>query len=275
LGTDIHLAAEARDDEGNWVFVPGPVIDCWACDGTGMKTTWEERTKVHSTTEVCRWCCTTPEDEDDLFDRQYTARKYVSPGKVRDSWYSDRNYVVFAILGNVRNGHGFAGVYTHDPLPFISDGRGVPDDATPGALAWLSSEHSATWCSLAEIMDYPWRAPIHRGGVITIQQYARLRGTGDAPGNWCGGIDGRGIMTVTPRAADAILALHPLALTAGSEPTSPFRDDSEPIEGIRYYVNYEWDTTLADTTQHFLDRMKMLAMEVGEHECRLIMDFDS
>jgi hypothetical protein len=274
MGTDIHLAAEVRNDEGEWELVPGPIIDCWACHGTGIETRWK---RVHSTTEQCNWCTndgSNPDFPDD--DGSYYRRKYVGPGKTRDSWYSDRNYTVFAILGNVRNGHGFAGVYTHDPLPFISDCRGVPDDATPEALEHLSNEHSATWCTLAEVMDYPWHAPIHRGGVITIQQYARLRGTGAAPTNWCGGIDGRGIMTLTPQAADMILAQHPRALSAGSgHPSGPFRDDSEPINGIRYYVNYEWDDTLADTTRGFLDRMKMLAMEVGEHDCRLIFDFDS
>jgi len=275
MGTDIHLAAEVRNDEDEWEFVPGPIIDCVMCDGTGMKSSWDNGLKTHSPTEKCMWCCTTPDDEEDLFDREYTLRRYVGPGKRRDNWYSDRNYVVFAILGNVRNGHGFAGVYTHDPIPFISSDRGIPDDATPQALAELSGDHSPTWCTLAEIMDYPWRAPIHRGGVITIQEYARVRGTGAPPNSWSGGISGQGIVTVTPPAADAILARYPLALTTGQNSPSPFHDDSEPINGTRYYVNYEWDDTLADTTQHFLDRMKMLAMEVGEHECRLIMDFDS
>jgi hypothetical protein len=257
MGTDIHMAVEVRNDEGEWEFVPGPIIDCILCDGTGMKTAWEMGVKVHSATEKCMWCCTTPDDEQDLFDREYTLRRYVAPGKRRDTWYSDRNYVVFAILGNVRNGHGFAGVYTHDPIPYISSDRGIPDDATTQALAELSGDHSATWCTLAEIMDYPWRAPMHRGGVVTLEEYQRCRIAGERPSSWSAGITGHGIVTVSPRDADAILA-------------GDLRAIAEKV-----HVQYEWDDTLGDTTRYFLDRMKMLAMEVGEHDCRLIMDFDS
>ena len=35
MGTDIHLAAEVMNDEGKWEVLPGPVIKCWSCDGTG------------------------------------------------------------------------------------------------------------------------------------------------------------------------------------------------------------------------------------------------
>ena len=258
MGTDIHMAAEVRNDEGEWEFIPGPIIDCWACDGTGMKIKWNGRVKVHSATEPCMWCCTKPEDEEDHpFDREYTARRYVGPGKVKDHWYSERNYTVFAILGNVRNGSGFAGVYTHDPIPFISDCRGVPDDVTKETLDALSNEHSATWCSLTEVMDYDWHAPVHRGGVISLEQYAFCKASGKRPGGWSGSISGPKIITVNPLMADRFLL-------AGVD-----------VEDQQVYVQYEWDDTLDEYTEHFLSRMKMLAMETGEHECRLVYDFDS
>jgi len=271
MGTDIHLAAEVRNDDGEWEYVPGPIIDCWACDGTGMKTTWEDRERVRSTTETCRWCCTKPEDEDDPFDRQYATRRYVGPGKTRDSWYSDRNYTVFAILGNVRNGEGFAGVYTHDPLPYISDWRGVPDDVTEATRAVLSNEHSETWCTLAEIMDYDWHAPIHRGGVVSLEQFEHCKRTGEPPNSWSGGISGQGIVTVSMTEADAILGGRLKIDGSVADIATGLMHDAL----TKVYVNYEWDDTLADSTQHFLDRMKMLAMQAGEHECRLVFDFDS
>jgi len=247
VGTDIHFAAEVKNDEGNWEFIPGPIIECWACDGTGVAR--------HQPGKPC-WSCNSDPAERDEFDRDYLEARYVQPGKVRDTWYSDRNYAVFAILGNVRNGRGFAGVYTHDPLPWISDSRGIPENATPETLAVLSDEHSGTWCTLAEVLAYDWHRPIHRGGVISLAQYAECKRTGQRPDSWSGGISGGNNVTVSPEQADRFLA--------GSN-----------TGGMTVHVNYEWDDTLDDFTSVFRDRMKMLAMEVGERECRLIFDFDS
>ena len=45
-------------------------------------------------------------------------------------WDGDRQYLLFAWLANVRNGHGFAGVYTHEPIVPLSDRIGFPEDFT-------------------------------------------------------------------------------------------------------------------------------------------------
>jgi hypothetical protein len=276
MGTDIHLAAEARNDEGEWEFVPGPIIECWACSGTGRKRVYDRDAGTYSfTNDPCMWCTNDGRGEPGLSDASYYRRIYVEPGKTRDTWFSERSYVTFAILGNVRNGHGFAGVETHAPLPYISSDRGIPDDVTPETLDVLSGEHSATWVTMAEIIDYDWKQQIHQSGVITLRAYAALRGTGAAPRNWSGGIDGPNIATVTTQQADAILARHPLPLVAVPSEPNPFLDDGDPIDGIRYYVRYRWTEPLERYTEMFLQRMRELASVVGEHECRLVMDFDS
>ena len=48
-----------------------------------------------------------------------------------DRWYSDRNYDLFAILADVRNGHGFAGVATGEGFTPIADPKGIPADCDP------------------------------------------------------------------------------------------------------------------------------------------------
>ena len=55
--------------------------------------------------------------------------------KVGDKWEDveslykqDRHYILFAWLGDVRNGFGFAGRYTHDIIQPLSSERGLPDD---------------------------------------------------------------------------------------------------------------------------------------------------
>jgi hypothetical protein len=105
-------------------------------------------------------------------------------------------------------------------------------------------------------MEYDWHAPVHRGGVISLEQYAECKRTGQRPDSWSGGISGGNVITVSPEQADRFLAG---SNTAGKD----------------VYVNYEWDDTLDEYTAGFRERMKMLAMEVGERECRLIYDFDS
>jgi hypothetical protein len=40
----------------------------------------------------------------------------------------ERSYDTFAMLANVRNGRGFAGIKTSDGFPFIAEPRGLPDD---------------------------------------------------------------------------------------------------------------------------------------------------
>lgn len=43
---------------------------------------------------------------------------------------TERNYNLFAILAGVRNGHGFAGSYRHEPVEPWFEGRGLPDGLT-------------------------------------------------------------------------------------------------------------------------------------------------
>lgn len=229
-----------------------------------------------------------------MHERTYYARKYVEPGKTRDTWYSDRNYVVFAVLGNVRNGSGFAGVETHRPLPFISDGRGLPDNITEGTKSILSDEHSATWMFLEEAESYDWSQQIHNSGVIPLNLYAALRENGAAPESWSGAISGPGIVTVTMQAADAILAQQPVAaltegdtvgvlqsdvnLRGGQSPADTLFGGSGPADvvgGTRYYVRYRWTDKLSEYTTGLRERMDMLREAAAGRECRLVFDFDS
>jgi hypothetical protein len=162
-------------------------------------------------------------------------------------------------------------VYSHDPLPYICADRGIPEDATPETLAVLSDEHSGTWCSLAEVMEYDWKLPMHRGGVISLAEYDKLRATHARPESWSGGISGQGIRTVSMTEADAILAGRVRIDSAVADITTGLLHDAL----TKVYVNYEWDDTLDEYTAQFRERMKMLAAEVGERECRLVYDFDS
>ncbi len=105
----------------------------------------------------------------------------------------DRHYALFAWLGDIRNGHGFAGVPTHTRITPLSCNRGLPDDfeyedddgaevllpveslpewrresAEPdenGLCRYWMGEHSYSWLSAEEILNAPLPR-ILRTGIV-------------------------------------------------------------------------------------------------------------
>ena len=80
----------------------------------------------------------------------------------QDAFYPGRNYNLFSILADVRNGIGFAGVKTGDGFEPISMPRGVPADACQEyknqVSNWDGDGHSHSWYTLNELIDYDWDA---------------------------------------------------------------------------------------------------------------------
>lgn len=77
--------------------------------------------------------------------------------------YIHRNYDVFAILADVRNGRGFAGSVTGAGFNPISEPKGVPEDADPATVEldeWdyfkNLGDHSFSWLTVAEMDAYDW-----------------------------------------------------------------------------------------------------------------------
>jgi hypothetical protein len=112
----------------------------------------------------------------------------------RDALYHDRNYSLFAILADVRNGYGFAGVDTGEGFVPISDPRGLPDDSSVEVKAesdsWDGDGHSHSYFTVAELLAYDWTRITRKRGVLTLVQYVRWnrwgRTEGEQPKEWCG-----------------------------------------------------------------------------------------
>jgi len=200
MGTDIHPAVEVRRN-GIW--------------------------RYHRPTTLCRWYAETWDDPDAVAAQNKRREEYIADlaakgepssrmvgwpvvklGDRRNLWdrckyklpefFGERNYRVFALLGNVRNGSGFAGVYTHDPIESISSERGRPADISKEAEAKLSNEHSDGWATLAELKAYDYRQEIVEGGVISEDKYLEFLNHGrKRPDSWSGGISGSEIVTLT------------------------------------------------------------------------------
>jgi len=174
--------------------------------------------------------------------------------------YTDRSYNVFAILGNVRNGRGFAGIVTGSEFAFISDCRGLPDDITEFARKRLSGEHSATWVTLAELNAYNWDAPHITTGVVDAKQYEIFKADG-MPDGWSGDVSGHMVRHVSNEAMENHIV----------------RGDIEHV-----YTRIEWTRPVKDCVYNFhalyLPALRWLCYSQCNDNAvlvRLVMDFDS
>lgn len=111
--------------------------------------------------------------------------------------YSGRNYNLFAILADVRNGRGFAGIKTGEGFNPISEPRGVPDDASPEykeiVEQWGCDGHSHSHHTLRQLLDFDWTQSTTCQGWCDMTEYLpwAARGwTREGPKSYCGGVNG-------------------------------------------------------------------------------------
>jgi hypothetical protein len=97
-------------------------------------------------------------------------------------FYSDRNFDMFAILANVRNGYGTAGLDTGDGFNVIAMPKGLPDDLSPEVQALAVYEiddmgcHTPTWLTLSEILAFNWDQTTTNRGFVEGPDYAEWIG---------------------------------------------------------------------------------------------------
>lgn len=105
----------------------------------------------------------------------------------------DRNYCAFAVLADVRNGYGFAGFDSGDPVIPISEPRGLPNDISQELRANLDGEkdewlylgnHSFSWVTLKELLDYDLDAPATVRGMVPSEAAKRFKEFGEIPTSW-------------------------------------------------------------------------------------------
>lgn len=176
------------------------------------------------------------------------------------SWFREieiedsRNYRTFAVLANVRNGYGFAGVPTHRAVEPIAEPRGLPDDRTKGHgedADWEFGDHSQSWLTVAEVAEWPgWDQELHEQGWISRAQYERwLESPGVPSDGWSGGISGHAI----------VHADH---------------DKGDFPEGWTH-VSVSWSRPLRDACGLFLAWLNYAKAKVGDREARIVFGFDS
>lgn len=255
MGTDIHMYIEKQQANGSWKALPAPKRNYTKYPGDGYF--WGP----HG--------CFTPgkcygTDEDECEGKDCDACE--GTGKSL-SWYRSRDYNVFAILADVRNGHGFAGIDTGDGFNVIAPQRGMPEDVSDVIRNYHSWDHSESWLLLSEVLAFDWTQTTKHRGVIPLRSSVGVdsyedwkRRGGGCPKAWSGSVSGPGIVIVSAVEADGILAMSP--------------------DAIRYYVSVEWEETYAESAASFLAFVSEFVENLGDPnrlgtDIRLVFGFDS
>lgn len=184
----------------------------------------------------------------------------------------DRDYDLFAILGNVRNGRGFAGTPTGSGFDPMSDNRGIPEDISAEAIEALSHDHSPTWVTLAEILAYDWdRSSTHVGWLSPIEfaEWDRMKEWNPEPSSWCGGGNFKQLSNEEMR-EEIRLATFP---NDAAKTEAALRSLGHVATKIQWETSYSHDSRQMWTK--ILPPMLNLGREHGFDNVRLVMDFDS
>jgi hypothetical protein len=113
----------------------------------------------------------------------------------------DRDYQLFALLGDVRNSHGFAGCDTGKQFNPITSNRGLPDDITSECRdSACTGDHSETWVGLQELLNFDWDQIATRRGIVDpvqFEKWDRMKEWRPQPDEWCGDISGPQIVHIS------------------------------------------------------------------------------
>lgn len=181
--------------------------------------------------------------------------------------YDGRNYDLFAILANVRNGYGFAGVSTGTGWKPIAEPRGIPGDCSPeyadSVEGYGIDGHSHSWLTVADLDGYDWQGQTTtKHGVFSEGEYVRSIRTGEIHG-YSGGVSGASVVVMEPEEYEAMLGVG-----FGSKNS---RDCTKS-----YYIAREWPSTAAVQADGFYtDTLPVLRTLGAPDDVRLVFYFDN
>jgi len=194
-----------------------------------------------------------------------------------------RSYDWFAILADVRNGRGFAGIKTGDGFEIIDEPRGVPDDATEEWMeevnGWRGDMHSHSYLHVKDFNDFDWTQKTWKRGCITLKEYQRIKIQKTEPKNWSGNVSGPKIVIVEEEEADRILNGETINITSKDF----FRAHTESIEvslgkeDLEIYVDYEWEVEYWDWFLHKFNNVIKPMQELAKkyEDVRYVFGFDN
>lgn len=206
--------------------------------------------------------------------------KYSDEPATTPQFRLDRDYSMFAILAGVRNGQGFAGCDLGDGFTPISQPKGVPDDISEEAAGVLSNEHTPTWISLREILEYDWTQATEMRGVVSaaeFEEWERLKEWHPAPKSYSGDVMGGGAKKVSVEEMRATVAATVKRAGGDWRSALPLLADDPALRST--YARVSWRMSYAEEGSQILTKilpaMLKLGNEHGYENVRIVMDFDS
>lgn len=194
--------------------------------------------------------------------------------------WRDRNYDTFAVLADVRNGIGFAGVKTGGKLEPISQPRGLPKDVSTQVAAeyrsWEGDAHSMSWHTLAQLLAYDWTQEIVKTGYVNGPTYANWSGyakaNGGSPREWCGDVSGPQTVKITE---EKLLEL--IAETRAAYPDYTNAERFIESNLSRTYVRLSWKQPLYKRCSAFLSEAipQLLRLDKDPNNVRIVFWFDN
>lgn len=186
--------------------------------------------------------------------------------------YSDRNYDLFAILANVRNGRGFAGCDTGDGFVPIAKPRGVPEDACSEYQAavedWAGDGHSHSYFTVAELLAYDWTQTTKHRGWVSEKEYIYYRLTGK-PKIWSGGVDGPSIVHLSNEEME-------VRTLRGAKAHNWVQYHNAVSGREQIFTQVEWEAPYYESCSRFLSHTMPKLWRLGKPEdVRVLFFFDN
>ena len=204
-------------------------------------------------------------------------QRYDEPAKkwvdVPSLYEQDRHYQLFAVLAGVRNGYGFAGDKTGEPVVPISRPRGLPEDfevdgdhhplasmeiipprmrewyENDSPLEFYTGDHSFSWLAGEEMLAwFNSKTSVKQTGILGREEYEKWDRK-SKPTKSCGGISGPNIVLI--------------------EDTE---DDKDRFPNWTHIV-CTWTRELNEELAYFFDEVERLVKEHGK--IRFVFGFDN
>lgn len=216
--------------------------------GCDIHVTVEKRvdskwTKVDPGMKPCWWCARS--------DTQGDCHWCQGTGETEKDWYDGRNYPLFGIL---------AGVRECDIVP-ISEPKGLPADLAPASRPPLDgADHSFSWLTLREILDYDWEQVYTYDKFVDLPNYIIWKHEG-MPKSWCGGVSGGRVKIVG----------HSEMEEAAKDPRN-FEDYTETM----FYTEVHWTESYRKVAKYFFEDLVSKLVTLGDPgDVRIVFGFDN
>lgn len=312
MGCDIHIWVEVQDENGKWHMVPKP--EAMFHDEYSDEVPEELRGKLNSAVYgeymhgVRKLPIPLPYNIEDFMGKDEDGRGEEGCFSYSKWWRSShplssagsRNYSAFAILADVRNGRGFAGIQTGEGFIPISNPRGVPDDASDEYKGevdrWNGDGHSHSYHTLQQLLDYDWEQKTTHYGVVGMLEFAKWIKSGRAergqgPVSYSGGVSGPNVRMVEEKVMlDFVMQSGLLdALGDVSDDDGGFHDsfinaeqmkerfDVEVPDGKSWHTRVKWVESYQDSVFSFHTKFIPWLQSLGlpPDKVRIVFFFDN